>query len=146
MLNRRQEPSPDHQSLEEAADWLIRMSEGELSDSERGEWECWKACTRERARAWGRAQLLQTKLGGLPPSLAMSALDRPSSPERRAALGKLAMMLAILPAGWGSWKLAEAVQRTQGWCCAGPCITHVLLLGLHLGLQLLGLLLKPVKL
>ncbi|CAI8811197.1 transmembrane sensor [Pseudomonas sp. IT-347P] len=110
MLNRRQEPSPDHQSLEEAADWLIRMSEGELSDSERGEWECWKASTPERARAWGRAQLLQTKLGGLPPSLAMSALDRPSSPERRAALGKLAMMLAILPAGWGSWKLAESRQ------------------------------------
>ena len=111
MLSRRHEPHLDHQALEEAADWLIRMSEGELSDSERGEWEYWKASTPERGRAWARAQLLQSKLGGLPPSLAMSALDRPSSPERRAALGKLAMILAILPAGWGSWKLAE----TQQW-------------------------------
>ncbi|QXI08547.1 FecR domain-containing protein [Pseudomonas tensinigenes] len=110
MLSRRHEPHLDHQALEEAADWLIRMSEGELSDSERGEWEYWKASTPERSRAWARAQLLQTKLGGLPPSLAMSALDRPSSPERRAALGKLAMILAILPAGWGSWKLAESQQ------------------------------------
>ncbi|WP_223458049.1 FecR domain-containing protein [Pseudomonas sp. A-R-26] len=110
MLARRNEPHLDHQALEEAADWLIRMSESELSDTERAEWECWKVSTPERSRAWSRAQLLQTKLGGLPPSLAMSALDRPSSSERRAALGKLAMILAILPAGWGSWKLAESQQ------------------------------------
>lgn len=110
MLARRNEPHLDHQALEEAADWLIRMSESELSDTERAEWECWKVSTPERSRAWSRAQLLQTKLGGLPPSLAMSALDRPSSPERRAALGKLAMILAILPAGWGSWKLADSQQ------------------------------------
>lgn len=110
MRARRNEPNPDHQSLEEAADWLIRMSESALSDTERAEWETWKVSTPERSRAWSRAQLLQTKLGGLPPSLAMSALDRPSSPERRAALGKLAMILAILPAGWGSWKLAESQQ------------------------------------
>jgi transmembrane sensor len=53
---------------------------------------------------------LQSKFGGLPPSLAMSALDRPSSPQRRAALGKLAMILAIMPAGWGSLKLAQSLQ------------------------------------
>ncbi|KPU54086.1 fecR family protein [Pseudomonas fluorescens] len=110
MLTRRKEPHLNHQALEEAADWLIRLSEGELSETERAEWECWKVSTPERGRAWARAQLLQTKLGGLPPSLAMSALDRPSSPERRVALGKLAMILAILPAGWGSWKLAESQQ------------------------------------
>ncbi|MBH8610002.1 FecR domain-containing protein [Pseudomonas mohnii] len=110
MLTHRNAPPPDRQALEEAADWLIRLSEGELSDPERAEWDCWKASTPERGRAWARAQLLQGKLGGLPPSLAMSALDRPSSPERRAALGKLAMILAILPVGWGSWKLAESRQ------------------------------------
>jgi transmembrane sensor len=110
MLTLRSQPHPDQQALEEAADWLIRFSEGELSDTERAEWEYWKTSTPERSRAWARAQLLQSKLGGLPPSLAMSSLDRPSSPERRAALGKLAMILAILPAGWGSWKLAESQQ------------------------------------
>lgn len=110
MLTHRRDPHLNHQALEEAADWLIRMSEGELSDPERAEWECWKVSTPERGRAWARAQLLQSKLDGLAPSLAMSALDRPSSPERRAALGKLAMILAIMPAGWGSWKLAQSQQ------------------------------------
>ena len=110
MLTQRTTSPPVQQALEEAADWLIRLSEGELSDTERGEWEHWKTSTPERSRAWARAQVLQSKLGGLPPSLAMSALDRPNSPQRRAALGKLAMILAILPAGWGSWKLAQSQQ------------------------------------
>lgn len=115
MFTRRSDPLVNHQALEEAADWLIRLSEGELSDPERAAWECWKISTPERSHAWARAQLLQSKLSGLSPSLAMSALDRPSSPGRRAALGKLAMILAILPAGWGSWKLAESQQWSSDY-------------------------------
>ncbi|WP_025129109.1 FecR domain-containing protein [Pseudomonas sp. PH1b] len=115
MLARPGEPSLKHQALEEAADWLIRMGEGELSDPEQAEWERWKASTPERGHAWARAKLLQSKLGGLPPSLAMSTLDRPSSPERRAALGKLAMILAVLPVGWGGWKLADSQQWTADY-------------------------------
>lgn len=110
MLTRRHEPPLDPKVLEEAAEWLMRLSERDLSDSERAEWECWRVSSPERGRAWSRAQMLQNKLGGLPRSLAMSALDRPSSPERRAALGKLALLLAVVPAGWGSWKLAQSQQ------------------------------------
>jgi transmembrane sensor len=110
MFTRRNEPPLDPEVLEEAAEWLMRLSENDLSDTERAEWECWKVSSPERDRAWARAQLLQSKLGGLPPSLAMSALDRPSSPERRAALGKLALLLAAVPAGWGSWHLAQSQQ------------------------------------
>lgn len=105
----------DTQALEEAADWLIRLSEGELDETERAQWERWQVSTPERHRAWARARMLQTKLGGLPPSLAMSALDRPSSPARRVALGKLAMILAALPVGWGSWKLAQSQQWTADY-------------------------------
>ncbi|WP_445178408.1 FecR domain-containing protein [Pseudomonas sp. McL0111] len=115
MFARRNEPPLDPKVLEEAAEWLMRLSENDLSDTEHAEWECWKVSSPERNRAWSRAQLLQSKLGGLPPSLAMSALDRPSNPERRAALGKLAMILAVLPAGWGSWKLAESQQWTADY-------------------------------
>ncbi|MGE8067031.1 FecR domain-containing protein [Pseudomonas sp. NPDC089569] len=110
MLGRRNDPPLAPEVLEEAAEWLMRLSEDNLSDSERSEWECWKLSSPERGRAWSRAQLLQSKLGGLPPSLAMSALDRPSSPQRRVALGKLALLLAAIPTGWGSWKLAQSQQ------------------------------------
>ncbi|MEX3776870.1 FecR domain-containing protein [Pseudomonas sp. MYb118] len=110
MLSRRNEPQLDLQAVEEAADWLIRMSEGDLCDADRAQWEQWKTSTPERVLAWDRAQLLQGKFGGLSPSLAMATLDRPDSPGRRAAIGKLALILAILPASWGSWKLAESQQ------------------------------------
>ncbi|MBV4476793.1 FecR domain-containing protein [Pseudomonas sp. B2M1-30] len=110
MLTRRAEPPLDPSILEEAADWLMRLSEHDLTDTERAEWECWKVSSPERSRAWSRAQLLQSKFGGLPPALAMSTLDRPSNPERRAALGKLALLLAAVPTGWGTWKLAQSQQ------------------------------------
>lgn len=110
MLSLGKEPPLPTDALEEAAEWLMRLSENELSASERAEWERWKVSSPERRRAWARAQLLQSKLGGLPPSLAMSALDRPSNPQRREALGKLALLLAVMPVGWGSWKLAQSQQ------------------------------------
>lgn len=110
MITRRRDPQLDPKVLEEAAEWLMRLGESDLSDTERAEWECWRVSTPERHLAWARAQLLQSKLGGLPPSLAMSALDRPSNPGRRVALGKLAAILAVLPASWGSWKLLESQQ------------------------------------
>ncbi|WP_028619679.1 FecR domain-containing protein [Pseudomonas canadensis] len=115
MLSLRKQPPLAPEVLEEAAEWLMRLSEGGLSDHERAEWERWKASSPERDRAWARAQLLQSKLDGLPPALAMSALDRPSHPERRAALGKLALLLAMMPVGWGSWKLAHTQQWTADY-------------------------------
>lgn len=104
----RKEPPLNPDVLEEAAEWLMRLSESELSDNDRAEWERWKVSSPEHDRAWARAQRLQSKLGGLPSSLAMSALDRPNSPERRAALGKLALLLAVMPVGWGGWKLTQS--------------------------------------
>jgi transmembrane sensor len=115
VLSLRKQPPLAPEVLEEAAEWLMRLSEGGLSDHERAEWERWKASSPERDRAWARAQLLQSKLDGLPPALAMSALDRPSHPERRAALGKLALLLAVMPVGWGSWKLAHTQQWTADY-------------------------------
>ncbi|MBO0495272.1 FecR domain-containing protein [Pseudomonas sp. Marseille-Q1929] len=115
MLSLRKEPPLPADVLEEAAEWLMRLSESDLSANERAEWERWKVSSPERDRAWARAQLLQSKLGGLPPALAMSALDRPSHPERRAALGKLALLLAVMPVGWGGWKLAQSQQWTADY-------------------------------
>jgi len=136
MLSLRKEPPLPTEVLEEAAEWLMRLSENNLSDSERAEWQRWKVSTPERDRAWARAQLLQSKLGGLPPSLAMSALDRPSHPERRAALGKLALLLALMPVGWGSWKLAQSQQWTADYRTrVGECRELTLADGSHITLN-----------
>ncbi|WP_175650370.1 FecR domain-containing protein [Pseudomonas sp. Marseille-P9899] len=99
------------QALEEAAEWLMCMGEGDVSEAEQAAWRVWRSSSPDRERAWQRAELLMGKLGGLPPTLAMSALDRPGNPGRRAVITRLAMFLALAPASWLGFNLSER----QGW-------------------------------
>lgn len=101
--------------LNEAADWLMRLSEGSVNDAERQEWERWRTSSPAHRQAWARAELLLSKLQGLPPALAMPSLDRPSNPARRAAMGKLTALLALAPLAWGSWKLNDWQQWTADY-------------------------------
>lgn len=102
----------DPHVLEQAADWLMQLHSGAASAQLRRECERWRASDPEHARAWQRAEALLGKLGGLPPELAMPALDRSRELDRtsarRAALLKLAALLAVVP---GAWLLMEQ----QGW-------------------------------
>lgn len=97
--------------LEEAAEWLMRLSEGALSDQELAQWQQWRASSAECECAWQRAESLLSTLGKLPPELAIPALDRPANPQRREMLGRLAALLALAPATWAGWQLNER----QGW-------------------------------
>ncbi|XAH21241.1 FecR family protein [Xylophilus sp. GW821-FHT01B05] len=101
----------DPRILDEAADWLVRLHDSTATDEDRQACERWRQSSPEHARAWARAELLVNKLGGLPASLAMPALGRPAQVGRRAAVAKLAALLAAAPAGWAAWRLAEQ----QGW-------------------------------
>ena len=98
----------DPRVLEQAADWLMQLHAGDASARQRRDCERWRLSSPEHARAWSRAEKLLGKLGGLPPELAMPALDRSRSPARRAAMLKLAALLATVP---GAWLLCER----QGW-------------------------------
>lgn len=112
---RRDSHTLDPHILNEAADWLMRLSEGNVNDAERHAWERWRASSPAHSEAWARAELLLSKLQSLPPALAMPALDRPGNPERRAAMGKLAALLALAPLAWGSWRLNEWQQWTADY-------------------------------
>ncbi|MBW7902460.1 MAG: FecR domain-containing protein [Rhodocyclaceae bacterium] len=95
------------EALDEAADWLLRLRDGE---ADRQSFEQWRSSSPEHARAWARAEMLLGKIAAVPPALALPALDRPTRGGRRAALakiGKLALLLGLLPAGWTAWSLME---------------------------------------
>ena len=102
----------DPRVLEQAADWLMQLHSGAASAQQRRACERWRTSDPEHARVWQRAEALLGKLGGLPPELAMPALDRSRDLDRtsarRAALLKLAALLAVVP---GAWLLMEQ----QGW-------------------------------
>ncbi|MCY1390507.1 fec operon regulator FecR [compost metagenome] len=101
----------DADALDEAAEWLMCLSASDVTDAERAAWAIWRNSSPERDHAWRRAELLMGKLGGLPPTLALSTLDRPVDPGRRAVITRLAALLALAPASWAGWKFTEE----QGW-------------------------------
>ena len=101
--------------LDEAAEWLMRLHDSTVTEADRRAWAHWRQSHPDHARAWARAELLMNKLGGLPSALAMPSLARPSASARdggrRAAVGRLAALLAAVPAGWLGWQLASE----RGW-------------------------------
>lgn len=105
----------DPRVLDEAAEWLMRLNASDASEKDNIACESWRKLNPENTQAWARAELLLSKLGSLPPQLSMPALNRskrnaPFNSSRRVVLGKLATLLAVIPAGWSGWQLAE----TQG--------------------------------
>lgn len=96
---------PDPEALAEAAEWLMCLSDSEVTPGQKAQWAAWRNSSAERAQAWARAELLMGKLGGLPPALSLSALDRPSDPGRRQVITRLAVLLALAPASWAGWQM-----------------------------------------
>jgi transmembrane sensor len=109
--------APASRALDEAADWLVRLNDSAATDDDRRACERWRLSHPDNARAWARAELLMNKLGGLPSALAMPSLSRPArsvqptQAGRRAAVARLAALLAAVPAGWVAWQLASE----RGW-------------------------------
>lgn len=101
----------DARLLDEAADWLVRLNDEGLTAAEHAAFERWRHTSADHEGAWMRAELLMGKLGGLPTALAMPALDRTQRRSRRAAVARLAVLLAAVPSGWMSWRMVQQ----QGW-------------------------------
>lgn len=99
----------DNPLLDEAAEWLVALHAGAISTETRQAWMAWRARSPAHEHAWQRAERLMARLGDMPAALAMPALDRPRA--RRAALAKLAALLAVAPAAWGAWRWSDA----EGW-------------------------------
>nr|WP_243651175.1 FecR family protein [Rubrivivax gelatinosus] len=105
--------TPPAQILDEAADWLVRLASGDATDADRAACERWRLQSPQHASAWARAERLMSTLGGLPPALAMPALDRRAGRSRRAAIGRLAALIGAVPAGWAAWQWSEGPAGYQ---------------------------------
>lgn len=100
----------------------MRLNASDATAADHAACEHWRASSPAHARAWARAELLVNKLGGVPKSLAMPALDRPAKVSRRRAmtsLGKLSMLLVAVPIGGIAWRELEH----QGWTADHRTVT-----------------------
>jgi transmembrane sensor len=102
----RAEPAPIPRAvLAAAADWLLRLGEAPNDPAAQQACAQWCAQHPDHARAWQRAQQLQALLQQVPATLALPVLGRGADPARRAALKRLGLWLAVMPAGWLGWQL-----------------------------------------
>lgn len=93
-------------ALEQAAEWLVRLQDGATS-ADHAACEQWRSSDPQHALAWERAEKLMSKLGTLPPELAMPVLSRAPG-SRRAAVTRIVALMLTVPAGWAAWRYAES--------------------------------------
>ena len=84
----------------EAADWLVRLGQGNLCATEQLDFERWRNRSPAHAAAWQRAESVMQTFGAVPQSLRGAALHGLEKNDRRRALGRLAVLLAAAPAAW----------------------------------------------
>lgn len=92
--------------LQAAADWLVHLHSGEATERDRQQIRLWCDEHPDHAAAWERAQQFLQHFERIPAAIGRSALDAPTSPERRRAINQLAVLLAVGPAMWVTWRYA----------------------------------------
>ncbi|CUR79777.1 FecR domain-containing protein [Achromobacter xylosoxidans] len=97
-------PAVDRKVAREAARWLLRLSSERATEADVRACAQWRASKAEHEHAWQRAQRVNQRLGVVPSSLGMAALNRPDLAGRRAALKTLAALIVAGPAGWAAWR------------------------------------------
>lgn len=85
---------------EEAADWMLRLQEGELNGDERAAFDAWRLLSPMHALAWVRAEQLLGWNAAAPPGVGRAALQRLRRRGRRQALRTLGLLLVAAPVGW----------------------------------------------
>ena len=98
-----------------AVEWWLDLQSGDITDSQRRAFECWRAEHADHDRAWRHIQSVSQRLQTLNESPAASAaraaLTRPRSPARRAGVKTLVLLFF---AGGTAW-LARDQIAWRGW-------------------------------
>lgn len=106
------EPSAiPHAVLSVAADWLLRLHAAPGDSAEHSACQRWCEQHPDHARAWQRAQQLQRLLQQVPPALALPVLGRAPDAQRRAAVKRIGLWMALMPVGWLGWELLAPARN-----------------------------------
>jgi len=97
--------------MQEAAEWLVKQQEKALTETEQRQFEQWQQSSDGNKLAWQRALHFISQVDSLPKDIACALLNRPDDENRRLNIGKIALLLALGPLAWGSYKTIE----TQQW-------------------------------
>ncbi|MNR77805.1 fec operon regulator FecR [compost metagenome] len=96
----------------QAAQWLVLMHSGEMTDAERLACDHWRASHADHELAWQRAALVSKKFGLVPSKLGAPVLRNAASMNRRAAIKTLALLVAAGPVAWTAYRVAPWQEWT----------------------------------
>jgi transmembrane sensor len=105
----------DRHILEQAADWLVQLHSGNVTQEERNNLRNWRQQNAQHELAWQRAESFLQTFEQLPPSIGKAALQRPISVGRRKAVSRLALLLAAGPAVWLASKSQPWMELTSDY-------------------------------
>lgn len=105
--------------LEAAAEWMLRLHDAPDDAAAQDACQHWCAQHPDHARAWQRAQQLQTLLQQVPPALALPVLGRRYPASRRTAIKRIGLWLTLLPLGGLGWQLLAPSAGTPPLRTAG---------------------------
>lgn len=109
----------DPRAAREAAQWLMRLHEGQPDGAQQQAFEAWRSSDPAHAAAWARAELVCRTLSMVPPGLRAPAGDEPALPsrQRRITVKHLALLIASATPLWlasrsAPWQAFRAQTRT----------------------------------
>lgn len=97
----------------QAAQWLVLVHSGEMTDSQRRACEQWRGSHPDHELAWRRAELVAQKFGLVPAAVGTPVLRRAAAANRRAAIKTLALLMTAGPATWAAYRMAPWSQWTS---------------------------------
>lgn len=87
-----------------AAQWLMRLHAGDMSDADHQACARWRASHPDHEFAWQRAEQISRKFGLVPAALGAPTLRQAAQNNRRATLKALTLMIAAGPLTWVAWR------------------------------------------
>lgn len=95
---------PSEDLLEEAADWMVRLQSGDVTEHSLRQLERWRTRSPAHAQAWQRAEAVLGTFEIVPKALGGQTMRRLASPGRRQALRALGIAAVAAPVAWLAWR------------------------------------------
>lgn len=103
----------DPRAARQAAQWLVRLHAGDMSEADRQACAAWRAAHPDHELAWQRAELVSRKFGMVPAQIGLPALRKAAKANRRAAVKTLVLLMTAGPVAWGVYRVAPWQQWTS---------------------------------
>ncbi|MFY1850640.1 FecR family protein [Achromobacter xylosoxidans] len=97
----------DHRSLEQAADWYVRLHDDAANSTDWQQWRAWLDRSPRHQAAWGYIESVSRRFAPLrasEPRAASAGLQAALAPPRRRHLRTLALLSGGLLGGWLAWR------------------------------------------